>query len=174
MLKEYKMTIQELAPFLQSVSADILTLAFLTFIITNVIKKFIPDKLENKVGLIPFVLGIIFAGIYSLIVYKSFDLFSVFKKGVAVGGVATFIYAFIKQLLKKDNLEKNITNILYGIIDSGSLKTAVKQIIKNYSSDNTDLDNSDIISSVIQESTNFSKEECNTISDIIINALNNK
>ncbi len=168
------MTIQELAPFLQMVSADILTLAILTFILTNVLKKFIPDNFQNKVGLIPFILGILLAGIYSLIAYKEFDIFAILKKGVAVGGVATFIYAFIKQILKKDNLEKTITNILYGIVDSTSLKGAVKEILNNYSTDNTEFDNVDIISKIIEKSGKFSLSEAKTISEIIINALNTK
>ncbi len=168
------MSIQELAPFLQMLSADILTLAILTFILTNVIKKFIPENFKNKVGLLPFVLGILLSGIYSLIAYKGIDILSILKKGVQVGGVATFIYAFIKQLLKKDTLENTITKILNGILDGTTLKTAVKQILDGYSLDGEDSKNAELISEVIKNSTAFSNEECKTISEIIINALNSK
>ena len=168
------MTIQELAPFLQMVSADILTLAFITFFLTNLIKKYIPEKFKNKVGLIPFVLGIIISAIYSLIAYKGIDLLSLIKKGVQVGGVATFIYAFIKQLLKKDTLEKTLTNVLTGILQGNSLKTAVKEIIEGYSQENSFNVNADIISEVIKNNTEYPPETCKTISELIINALNVK
>lgn len=174
LLKEYKMTIQELAPFLQMLSADILTLAIITFLLTNIIKKFIPEKLKSKIGLLPFFLGILLSGIYSLIAYKGIDVLSMIKKGVQVGGVATFIYAFIKQLLKKDTLENTLTKILNGILDSSTLKTAVKKILEGYSIENEDEKNTEIISEVIKSSTAFSSEECKTISEIIINSLNNK
>ena len=168
------MTIQELAPFLQMVSADILTLAIITFLLTNIIKKFIPEKLKSKIGLLPFFLGILLSGIYSLIAYKGIDVLSMLKKGVQVGGVATFIYAFIKQLLKKDTLENTLTKILNGILDSSTLKTAVKKILESYSLENEDGKNTEIISEVIKSSTDFSLEECKTISEIILNALNSK
>ena len=168
------MTIQELAPFLQMVSVDILALAFITFILTNIIKKFIPETLKHKVAIIPFILGIIVSAIFSLVADKGFDVFSIIKKGVQVGGVSTFIYAFIKQLLKKDTLEKHITNILSGILQGNTLKTAVKEILANYSKDNDFTLNTDIICKVIEDSTNYSKDACKTNSEIIINALNDK
>jgi DNA gyrase inhibitor GyrI len=96
------------------------------------------------------------------------------KKGVQVGGVATFIYAFIKQLLKKDTLENTLTKILNGILDSSTLKTAVKKILEGYSLENEDEKNTEIISEVIKSSTAFSSEECKTMSEIIINSLNSK
>lgn len=168
------MTIQELAPFLQMVSADILTLAFITFFLTNIIKKFIPEKFKSKVGLIPFILGLIISAIYSLIAYKGIDLLSLIKKGVQVGGVATFIYAFIKQLLKKDTLEKNVTNVLNGILQGNNLKTAVKQILEGYSSENNSSINADIILEVIKSNTEYSTDTCKTISEIILKVLQEK
>lgn len=168
------MTIQELAPFLQMVSADILTLAFITFILTNIIKKYVPEKFKDKIGLLPFILGIIISAIYSLIAYKGIDVLSLIKKGVQVGGVSTFIYAFIKQLLKKDSLENHITSILNGILSGNNLKTAVKEILEGYSKDNDFTVNTDIISKVIENCTEYSKDACKTISEIITNALNDK
>ncbi len=168
------MTIQELAPFLQMVSADILTLSIITYILTNIIKKYIPDKYQSKVGLIPFILGLIISAIYSLIAYKGIDLLSLIKKGVQVGGVATFIYAFIKQLLKKDNLEKHVTNVLNGILQGNTLKTAVKEILEGYSLENDSSKNADIIYEVIKNSTEYSNDICKTISEIILNAIQEK
>lgn len=168
------MNIQELAPFLQMVSVDVLALAFITFILTNIIKKFIPETLKHKIAIIPFVLGIIVSAIFSLIVDKNFDFLFIIKKGVQVGGVSTFIYAFIKQLLKKDTLEKHITKILNGILQGNTLKTAVKAILDSCSKDNEFTLNTDIVSKVIKENTNYSEDACKTISEIIINALNDK
>lgn len=168
------MTIQELTPFLQKVSADILVLALITYFITNIIKHYIPEKYKNKVGLVPFVLGILLSGIYSLIAFKGIDCFTIIKKGIQTGGIATFIYAFIKQLLKKDNLEKTLTDILRGIIDSTTLKSTVAKIVKDYNTESSLEEKSNEICKVITESTNFSEEECKTISEIIVNALNTK
>ncbi len=168
------MSIQELTPFLQKVSADILVLALITYFITNIIKHYIPEKYKNKIGLVPFVLGILFSGIYSLIAFKGIDVLTVIKKGIQTGGIATFIYAFLKQLLKKDNLEKTLTDILRGIIDSSVLKTTVNQIVKDYSTESSIEESSLKISSVIKDNTNFTVEECKTISEIIINALHSK
>ncbi len=168
------MTIQELTPFLQKVSADILVLALITYFITNIIKHYIPEKYKNKIGLVPFVLGILFSGIYSLIAYKGIDCLTIIKKGIQTGGIATFIYAFIKQLLKKDNLEKTLTDILRGIIDSANLKTTVNKIVEDYNSENSMEENSNVISEIITNNTNFTVDECKTISEIIVNALNTK
>ena len=168
------MTIQELTPFLQKLSAEVLVLALITYIITNIIKRYIPEKYKNKVCLVPFVLGILFSGIYSIIANEKFVFLTIINKGIQTGGIATFIYAFLKQILKKDNLEKSLTDILRGIIDGSSLKSTVNKIIKNYSSQNTVEEKSSNISKILIENTNFSEEESKSISEIIINALNIK
>jgi hypothetical protein len=168
------MSIQELMPILQQVSADIIIFSILTFIITNLIKKKIPDKYSNTISILPFFIGIIFSLISTLLYKTKIDLMTILMKGVQIGGVATFIYAFIKQLLKEKGLEKNIGNILKGLLDSQTIKGAVKKITSLYEKDTSDEENVLLISKIISENTSFSENECKTISEIVLNAIKGK
>ncbi|MBO5926616.1 MAG: hypothetical protein J6Q38_03555 [Clostridia bacterium] len=168
------MTIQELMPFLQKVSVDVIVFALITFIITNVIKKYIPEKYSKLISILPFLLGILFSTIYLLIVNKSLDFLVIIEKGIQTGGFATFIYAFLKQLLKTESLKTTISNVLKGILDGTTIKTAVEKILESYSEDNSLEDNAEVISKIIIENTQFSVEESQAISKIIVNALKTK
>ena len=165
------MSIQELLPIMQKVSADILILSILVFILTNVIKKYVPEKYSNTICILPFLLGIVLVSIYSIIFLKIYNVVELLKKGVQVGGLATFIYAFIKQLLKEKVVEKNISDILKGILDAKTIKKTVKEIVNKYSSTISVDESSKKVYDVLLKNTQLCEKECLVISEIIMTAL---
>ena len=84
--------IQIIISFLQKYSIDVLILSAIITLITNVIKRILPENLSNFKGYIPFVLGIIFYFIYSFFIIGNISVFNVVCRGVQSGGVATLIY----------------------------------------------------------------------------------
>ncbi len=165
------MSIQELLPILQKVSADILIFSIIVFILTNLLKKRIPEKYSHTVSILPFILGITLISIYSLCVLKIYNLVEILKKGVQVGGLATFIYAFIKQLLKEKVVEKNISDILKGILDAKTIKKTVKEIVNGFSLSVNVEESSKRIYDVLLKNTTLGEKECLVIKELIMTAL---
>ena len=122
----------------------------------------------------PFVIGIILSFVYSYFILELLDTVFIVEKGVESGGIATLIYAILKQVFKSDNLEKAVSSLLEGIMNSSALKTVSQSIVKNYSSSKTVEENSQIISKLIAQNTSVSENECSAITSIIIKTLTKK
>ncbi|MBQ9782490.1 MAG: hypothetical protein IJW26_04855, partial [Clostridia bacterium] len=100
---------------------DVPLIALIIYILTNIIKKFVPSNHANIIVLMPFIFGIISYFLYSKFLINSFTVDDLFNKGLRIGGIATLYYAIIKQLFSsKANLSKIISNILKGIVSPNS------------------------------------------------------
>ncbi len=151
---------------------DIPLIALIVFILTNILKKFVPTTHNNLIVLMPFVLGIIFYFLYTKIILLSFSLDDLFSKGLRVGGIATLYYAIIKQLFSgKANISKIISNILKGIISPTTIEKTTKNILKelNFGQDNEV--SSQAVYNIIAGNASISEDECNALTSIIIKAF---
>lgn len=167
------MEIKDILPILKNFNAELLILAFITFLLTQIIKKFIPEKHRNLTSIIPFLLATLLYFAFGYFYKGITDIVALITGGVQSGGLATFFYAIIKQLSKNKDLKSVISDILKGILTYGSTKAVANDIVKNYSTSNTMEENKKIISSTIASSTSISQAECDAITSIIIKAMNN-
>ena len=140
----------EILALIKSLNLNLFLNAFVVFLLTNLIKPIIPKSLKKKICLFPFIIGI------------------------GLGGLATLIYAIFKQMLKGNNLEKNISTILEGIMSSSTLKNVSQSIIKNYSQSKSNEENLQTVSQLIAENTSISESECKAVSGIILKILAKK
>ncbi len=168
------MSAQEILQILQNFNVETLILAGVTYLLTSVIKKIIPYKNKKVVHIIPFVIGIVLYFCYAFFLLNLKDYIFIIKKGVTVGGLATFLYAIIKQLSKSGTLKTTVADILKGILKSSSVNTVASQIISNYSSKNSNQQNYDAVSSIIAKNTSISQNECSVITDIILKEMDGK
>ncbi len=164
----------ELLSLIQNCNVILFLNAFVVFLITNLIKPIIPTSLKKKICLLPFLIGIALSFIYFYFAKKSQNFEEILEKGIQLGGIATLIYAIIKQMLKGNNLEKSISTLLEGIISSSSLKSVSQSIIQNFSQSKSNDENAKAISNLIAESTSISESECKAITGIILKTLNKK
>ena len=152
---------------------DIITivLAFIVFILTNVIKKVLPENKALKTVIIPFILGVIIYAIFGIIFIKQSTALSLLQGGVEVGGVATLIYAVVAQTLKSGSIEKTLTKILKGVLTNSPIQNIVSNIIDGYSENNTHEENANSILMLLISNTSLSEDECKAITDIIMKAF---
>ena len=157
-------------------NSDIQTvaLAFIVYILTNVLKKVLPENKKLKTVIIPFILGIILHSIFGLIFLKERSFISLLQGGVEVGGVATLIYAILTQTIKSGGIEKTLTKILKGVLTNSPVKNIVADIIDGYSEENTHEENAKSITMLLVSNTSLTEEECKAITDIIMKAFLNK
>ncbi len=151
-----------------------IVVAFIVYILTNILKKVLPENKKLKTVIIPFILGVILYSVYGLIFIKGISFVALLQGGVEVGGVATLIYAIISQTLKSGSIEKTITKILKGVLTNSPIKNIVADIIDGYSEDNTHEQNANSILMLLVSNTSLTEEECKTITDIIMKAFLNK
>lgn len=167
------MEIKDILPILKNFNAELLIIAFITYIITEIVKKFLPEKYRNLTSIIPFLLSTLIYGAFGYFYKGLTDILLLLTGGIQTGGLATFIYALLKQIFKNKDVKSVIGDILKGILTYGSAKSVAKDIVKNYSEANTLEDNKKLISSTIASSTSISQAECDAITSIIIKAMKN-
>ena len=164
----------EILALIKSLNLNLFLNAFVVFLLTNLIKPIIPKSLKKKICLLPFIIGILLSFVYSYFIKKEQNLMFVLENGIGLGGLATLIYAIIKQMLKGDNLQKNISTILEGIMSSSTLKNVSQSIVKNYSQSKSNEENLQTVSQLIAENTSISESECKAVSGIILKILAKK
>jgi hypothetical protein len=151
-----------------------ITLAFIVFVLTNIIKKALPQNKTLKTVIIPFILGIIIYAVFGIIFIKGSTALSLLQGGVEIGGMATLIFAIVSQTIKSGSIEKTLTKILKGVLTNSPIKNVVADIIDGYSEENTHEENAKSILMLLISNTTLSEEECKTITDIIMKAFLNK
>ncbi|HBF44244.1 MAG TPA: hypothetical protein DDY82_04890 [Clostridiales bacterium] len=122
---------------LQKYSLEVLFLALLALICDKLILKAFKDKAKKISFYVPYVLGIIFYAIYSLIFLKSSD--NVFNMGITTGAICMIYDSIIseddslKKLLTAFVKEENVKEAEKAIKKSKFQKEEVEKIVKNYS-----------------------------------------
>ena len=126
---------------------DIITiiLAFIVYILTDIIKKVLPENKTLKTAIIPFLLGIIIYAIFGILFIKQSTALSLLQGGVEIGGMATLIFAVITQTIKSGSIEKTLTKILKGVLTNSPIQNIVSNIIDGYSEENTHEENANSI-----------------------------
>lgn len=167
------MSAEEILLILQKFNVETLILAGVTYLLTSVLKKIIPYKNKKIIHIVPFIIGILLFFCYAFFLLNSKDLLFIFKKGLSIGGIATFYYAIVKQLSKNGTLKSTVSDILKGILKSSSVSSVASKIIKKYSSNNSNQQNHEAVSTIIAQNTSISQQECTAITDIILKEMEN-
>ncbi len=165
------MSTEEILQVLQKFNIETLTLALITYLITCVVKKIVPYNAKKIITILPFVIGVLLFFTYAYFLLKCTDYLYVLKKGLQIGGIATFYYAITKQLSKDGNLKSTISDILKGILKTKPLGTVASKIINSYSTSNSDEQNMQKIAEIIAQNTSISQSECQSITGIILKEI---
>ena len=64
-----------------------ITLAFIVFVLTNIIKKALPQNKTLKTVIIPFILGIIIYAVFGIIFIKDSTALSLLQSGIEIGEI---------------------------------------------------------------------------------------
>lgn len=117
---------------------DVLLLAFLTTILTQLFKKTVFCRTQKKVvTFLPFILGTILYAVYVWINGKSFELVLkqytiILEHGISVGAAATLYYVMYEQFVRKNydfsTTERVIATLISGYIPNENLQKAAKEI----------------------------------------------
>ena len=167
--------IQIIISFLQKYSIDVLILSAIITLITNVIKRVLPENLSNFKGYIPFVLGIIFYFIYSFFIIGNISVFNVVCRGVQSGGVATLIYAFYKHILKsKGDVKGAISDLLKGIVTAKSSSDVAKSVSNLFKTELSIDEQQTKIVEILKENTQIDDELITVITKLILGVLQDK
>ena len=167
--------IKTIVTFLQKYSLDVLILSVVIMIVTNLIKLILPQKFSNFKGYIPFLLGIIFYALSSLLSTKELSVLDVLSRGVQSGGLATLIYAFYKHILKsKGDVKGAIYDLLKGIISSTAITDVAKNLSTLFSSELSTSEMKSKIEEILKENTEVDSDVLNAISKLIINVFEGK
>lgn len=100
------MTFIEIIDAFTLYGADVVLLAVLTSLTTQLLKKTVFKKVEKKfLTFLPFALGVLFYAAYAAIVNLSLkylidEFATVLSDGLAVGAVATFLYVLYEQFIR--------------------------------------------------------------------------
>ncbi|MBR5438759.1 MAG: hypothetical protein IKV61_00880 [Clostridia bacterium] len=167
------MSIEEILQVLQRFNIETLILALVTYLITCVIKKLVPYNAKKIIPILPFIFGVTLFFVYAYFLLKCTDYLFVIKKGLQIGGVATFYYAIIKQLSKNGNLKSTVSDILKGILKTQSVSAVASKIINSFSSQNSDEQNQQKIAEIIAQNTSINNSECQIITGIILKEITN-
>ena len=151
-----------------------IALSFIVFILTDIIKKALPQNKTLKTVIIPFILGIIIYAVFGIIFIKGSTALSLIQGGIEIGGMATLIFAIVTQTVKSGSIEKTLTKILKGVLTNSPIKNVVADIIDGYSEENTHEENANSILMLLISNTSLSEEECMAITEIIMKAFLNK
>ena len=154
---------------------DIPIIAFIIFILTNILKKVIPSIKNHFVAITPFVLGIIVYLLLGVFVIKTNDLTTSLYYGLRAGGIATLYYAIFKQLfLKNENISTIISNILKGIVSASSISKTTENILKELKLGEDSTVTAKAIYNILAGSTSLSDLECNAVTSLVIKAFTEK
>ena len=161
--------------FLQKYSLEILIIGIITVIVTNLVKKILPESLKNFKGYLPFLFGIIFYAVYSLIFIKDVSVYLIVSKGVQSGGLATLLYAFLKHLFNsKGGLKNSLSELLKGIISSKSI-AEVTALVSNLFNDKVDEEQMlQKIEEILRENTDADEEVLTAVAKLIKNTVSDK
>lgn len=166
------MSESEIITILGKFNAEMLLLALFVSIVTGVLKKYIPSSLKNLIPLMPFILGIAVYFAYAFLVLKSFSVSEFLTKGVQLGGVATLIYALIKQISRKSSNSKNaVTDILTGFVDEATIAGTVSRILKEYSASLSNSQSIKTITKIIAENSTVGETESATLGNLVVKTL---
>ena len=167
--------IQVIVAFLQKYSIDVIILSTIITVVTNLVKKVLPEKLSNFKGYLPFIFGVIFYAGYSAFSSSNLSVYTVICKGVQSGGIATLIYAFSKHVSKsKGDVTGAISDVLKGILSAKSI-SGVAKIISNLF--NTQIPEEEMIGkieTILQENTDVSSEVLTAVAKLITKTLTDK
>lgn len=165
-------TITNFFGHLSVMGLDIPFIALIVYILTNILKKFVPSSRSNVIILIPFVLGVIFYFLYSKFIVCLFTFDDLLNKGLKIGGIATLYYAIAKQLFSnKANVSKIISNILKGIVSPTTIEKTTKSILKELNLGQDSQISADAIYNIIAGNASISESECNALTSILIKAF---
>ena len=165
------MSESEIISLISKFNVETIILAILVSVFTSIIKKYIPQSLKNLIPLIPFTLGIIIYATYSFLVLKQVDFVKFATNGIQTGGVATLIYALIKQISRRSSNSKNaVTDILTGFVDQTLLSGTVSRIVKEYSL-SSGVNVQKTITKIIAENSNVSESESITLANLVVKTL---
>lgn len=165
-------TITNFFGHLSVMGLDIPFIALIVYILTNILKKFVPSSRSNVIILIPFVLGVIFYFLYSKFIVCLFTFDDLLNKGLKIGGIATLYYAIAKQLFSnKANVSKIISNILKGIVSPTTIEKTTKSILKELNLGQDSQISADAIYNIIAGNASISESECNALTSIVIKAF---
>ena len=154
--------------FLQNYGIDVIVLGVLVCIFTGLVKKFIPKSLKSVNSLLPFLFGLIFYGLFSLLLSKSIITYEIVNKGVQTGAIATLIYAFAKQIrFSGGSFYNSVSELLTGILSSKTISEVVKVIKEHCHSTATEEEKLKRISEVLNENEEIPED----IKDVVIKLI---
>ncbi len=137
-LKEEILTIIKIIDAFTFYGVDVLLLAALTAVVTQVLKISVLKKLKKKIlTFLPFVLGTLFYAIYECVCNLSIrllltDYVTIIEHGISVGAVATLLYVLHEQFIREKKCctqtEQVVATLLEGYVPTDSVEKAAKEV----------------------------------------------
>lgn len=137
-LKEEILTIIKIIDAFTFYGVDVLLLAALTAVVTQVLKISVLKKLKKKIlTFLPFVLGTLFYAIYECVCNLSIrllliDYVTIIEHGISVGAVATLLYVLHEQFIREKKgctqTEQLVATLLEGYVPTDSVEKAAKEV----------------------------------------------
>lgn len=130
------MTVIEIIDAFTFYGADVLLLAALTALTTQILKVTVLKKVKKKVlTFLPFVLGTLFYAVYAGVRNLSFtyllqEYVSVIEHGVAVGAMATLAYVMYEQFIRDKKAESRTQSVIATLIDGYVPEDSVEKVAK--------------------------------------------
>lgn len=162
--------IQTVVSFLQKYGVEVIVLGVTVCLFTGLIKKIVPESLKNFVGLIPFALGVLLYGGYSLLFISDCKFYEIFNKGIQTGAIATLVYAFSKQV-KSGDVKKSISDLLTGILSSKTISEVVKVIKEHCSKNLSEEERIKKIEEVLMQNPDIPSDLKETVVKLILQTL---
>ena len=133
---------KEILFILQKFSLEIIILAFLICVIVFFVNKYAPDAIKKYSIYYPYVLGILFYGLYCLIFSLNIQANEIINLGITTGGISSILGSFIKSQKNKQDMadsllsgiisERDLSSVRQKISQAESLEK-VAEIISDYS-----------------------------------------
>ena len=169
------MDLETLISFLNQYTLDIIILGLLVSVFTGIIKKIIPEKIKSLISIVPFILGILFYGLYSYFLLHLFDVYNVAVKGFQCGGVATLLYAFFKQILSSSgSVKKAVQDVMKGVLSTTAIKDLSTKISKAFSATESDEETEKNVRQILIDSAQIPNEIAWAMAKIITVTLSKK
>ncbi len=159
---------------------DILIVAFVVCLLTNVLKRTLLKGLKNKYyTFLPLILGTLFYLVYLFIIGKDMSFikdnaYSIFENTIKIGCIATFIYSIFEQFFRKGTLpekHQTLSPYLENIIEKEKIEQVAKTLCEiDLTDEVVALENiKNILESNAQENT--TKNEIQFFSTLIFSHL---